>query len=155
MPSRVCCGGAASARVKYNSFGKPATPQRADTASSSRKPTKSVRFAECSTSSVEQENSVNERLLNDGASMTSMEPLYATVRKGNNGSPVKEQLRSVVPQVPLNIQPGMEQGFRPYNSNIRRPRHFRQNTDLGLHAYKVTTFTTFIGFRNISNNLIR
>merc|ERR1740128_198483 len=134
MPSRVCCGRAASARVKYNSFGKPATNQRASDTTSSRK--KSVRFAECKTSSVEQENSVNERLLNNTVSVTSMEPLYATVRKGNNGSPVKEQLRSVVPQVPLNIQPGMEQGFRPYNSNIRKHRHFRQNTDLGLHAYK-------------------
>ena len=148
MPSRVCCGAAsAGIRVKYNSFGKrvladtphtnPPKPAR-KSAEEKRKSVKSVRFSD---HSVEEENSVNERL--DGSVM---DPLYATVRKRNSAT--KERSGSV-PQVPLNIQPTepmfqpteqvfqpSEQGFRPYN-NIRQGRHFRQNTDLWIHGYKV------------------
>ena len=128
MPPRRVCSASAGIRVSFNSFGKRVDRSTLEPPTRSNiRPSlvKSVRFVE----PTDNDNSVNEKLEFE---VDNMDALYATVRKRN--SPSKE--RGVIPQVPLNIQPGKygnmdgEEGFRPY-------RHLRQNTELSLSSYKV------------------
>ena len=150
MPPRRVCSASAGLRVSLsdsnNSFGKRVDwntvepPTRSNIRSNL---VKSVRFVE----PTDNDNSVNERLESD---VDNMEALYATVCKRN--SPSKE--RGVIPQVPLNIQPGKygnmegDKGFRPY-------RHLRQNTELSLSSYKVikNIFSMFIFLTWIHMNI--
>ena len=60
-----------------------------------------------------------ERERADSGCYGEMEPVYATVRKRTSPNKMKQGGSQVRPQVPLNITPGEEVGFRPVLPSYR------------------------------------